>query len=352
MFPLRYLTQSIYLSFASAASAQTAPYCIISQYVDLGYSGKGIGEYQFFDTYAEEWDTSACETTGNVNEDGTIDERSCKKMDCHMPGSKTWQLMGYFKEVEYTEWFEQLFKHEGYCVWQENEYDFMYENYGAWPEGCAATEVSLSDGTYLYYDTKALPNATMTYGLYTDARCSVDYTGDEVTLEELLNGGDGEGLSFDELEYWNNAMEIYRVCQPCRAYALNEYGGENRKKRRQLEDDPNNGLFQCDDAAGYTNVNQCMKFRSKTDMAYASLNEVMEMAQQGGITSLTVDGLTYGEYRAGFDVAEEQPNWNILWIGIAVLTVGLANLIGALVWLRTKCRRKPAHLNEPLITAL
>lgn len=269
-----------------------------------------------------------------------------------MPDSKTWQLMGYFKEVEYTEWFEQLFKHEGYCVWQENEYDFMYENYGAWPEGCAATEVSLSDGTYLYYDTKALPNATMTYGLYTDARCSVDYTGDEVTLEELLNGGDGEGLSFDELEYWNNAMEIYRVCQPCRAYALNEYGGENRKKRRQLEDDPNNGLFQCDDAAGYTNVNQCMKFRSKTDMAYASLNEVMEMAQQGGITSLTLDGLTYGEYRAGFDAVEEQPNWNILWIGIAVLTVGLANLIGALVWIRTKCRRKPAHLNEPLITAL
>ena len=268
-----------------------------------------------------------------------------------MPDTQNWQLLGYFKEVEYTEWFEQLFKHEGYCVWQENEYDFMYENYNAWPEGCSETEVTLSDGTALYFDTKAEANATMTYGLYTDARCSVDYTGDEVTLEQLLKNGDGEGLSWENLQYWNDAMEIYRVCQPCRAYALNSYGGD-RKKQRQLEDDPNNGLFQCDDAAGYTNVNQCMKFASKTDMRYASLNEVMEAAQQGGITSVTVAGRTYGAYREGVDLEAEEPNWNLLWIGCAVLGVGLANLIGAMVWIRTKCRRQPADLREPLITEL
>jgi hypothetical protein len=245
--------------------------------VDLNYQGLGIGEYQFWDTYTQEWDTKACETFGNGvtrnEEDGTVtvDESACKKMDCHLPDQKNWQLLGYYKELEYTEWFEQLFKHEGYCVWQADEYEFMYNNYGAWPEGCTETEYYLSDGTALYYDTKALANATMAYGLYTDARCSQDYMGDEVTVEEVLYNGDDNGdlLSPEYLEYWNDAMEIYRVCQPCRAYALNEgYGGENRKhKKRQLdEDDPNGGYFQCDDAAGYTNVNQCMKFATKTDM--------------------------------------------------------------------------------------
>jgi len=276
-------------------------------------------------------------------------------MDCHMPNSQTWQLLGYFKEIEYTEWFEQLFKHEGYCVWQENEYDFMYENYDAWPEGCEETELYLSDGTALYYDTKAEPNATMTYGLYTDARCSVDYTGDEYNVEELLANDDGDGLSWSNLQYWNKAMEIYRVCQPCRSYALNQnYGGErreNRQRSRQLEDDPNNGLFQCDDAAGYTNVNQCMKFRSKTDMRYASLNEVMEAVQQGGVTSVTIDGQTYGAYKAG-QSAEPEPDWNILWIGCAVLAVGVGSLIGSLVWMKSRCRRQPTSLREPLISDL
>lgn len=235
------------------------------QYVDLDYEGKGIGNYQFYDTYANEWDTSACEATGNgyQDEEGNfvVDEASCQKMDCHLSNTH-WSLLGYFKEAEYTEWFEQLFKHEGYCVWQGDEYEFMYENYGAWPEGCDATETYLSDGTLLYTDTKATANGTMGYGLYTDARCSVDYTGDEVTPESVF-GGDGDGgdyLSTEDLEYWNEAMEIYRVCQPCRAYSLNN-GGNNkdrrrRKGRRQLDEEPNNGAFDCDDAAGYTNVNQ------------------------------------------------------------------------------------------------
>ena len=93
------------------------------QYVDLDYSGLGIGEYQFFDTYAQEWDTSACEAVGNgvtieVDEETgeetkTVNRSQCKRMDCHLPSGSAanggnWQLMGYFKEVEYTEWFEQL----------------------------------------------------------------------------------------------------------------------------------------------------------------------------------------------------------------------------------------------------
>lgn len=344
-------------------------YLLWAAYVDLGYTGKGIGEYQFWDTYSEEWDTSACEAVGNIEEDGTVDPSTCKKMDCHMPDTETWQLMGYFKEPEYTEWFEQLFKHEGYCVWQGDEYEFMYGNYDAWPEGCSETEYYLSDGTLLYYDTKAEANATMTYGLYTDARCSVDYVGEEVTMEDVLMKGDHGGddlLSLQYLQYWNEAMEIYRVCQPCRAYALHDgYGGERRRRQladpnykppqgRKLEDnDPNNGLFQCDDAAGYTNVNQCMKFRTKTDMYYATTDEVMEAAFQGGITTLTVGSRVYGEYRAGHDVVAEEPDWMMLYIGCAVLAFGSMSLLTVYLMSRTRCRTvRNKSLKKPLITDL
>jgi hypothetical protein len=286
-----------------------------------------------------------------------------------MPDTETWELMGYFKEPEYTEWFEQLFKHEGYCVWQGDEYEFMYENYNAWPEGCEETEYYLGDGTALYYDTKAEANGTMTYGLYTDARCSVDYVGDEVTMEQVLFGGGEHGggdelLSAQYLKYWNEAMEIYRVCQPCRAYALHEgYGGERRRrqlaeqggqKKRRLEDnDPNNGLFQCDDAAGYTNVNQCMKFRSKTDMYYATADEIMEAAFQGGVTTLSIGSRVYGEYRAGHDVVAEEPDWMMLYIGCAVFAFGMMSLLTVYLMSRTSCRRiRNKSLKKPLITDL
>jgi len=340
-------------------------YLLWAAYVDLGYSGKGIGEYQFWDTYAESWDSSACSTVGNTNDDGSIDPVSCKKMDCHMPETDTWQLMGYFKEPEYTEWFEQLFKHEGYCVWQGDEYEFMYENYGAWPEGCQETERYLSDGTALYYDTKAEANATMTYGLYTDARCSQDYEGEEVTMQQLLQGDGGDDLlSMEYLDYWNEAMEIYRVCQPCRAYALNNgYGGNNRRQlkekfagqyadnKRKLEDnDPNNGLFQCDDAAGYTNVNQCMKFASKTDMYYCPLEEVMEAAFQGGVTTVTIDGRSYGEYRAGHVLEAEEPDWMLLWISLGALCFGLAALTTSIYFTRDRSAQR--SLKQPLIAGL
>lgn len=338
-------------------------YLLWAAYVDLGYTGQGIAEYQFWDTYAEQWDASACEKVGNVNEDGTINPNTCKRMDCHHPNSNTWTLMGYFKEPEYTEWFEQLFKHEGYCVWQENEYDFMYENYGAWPEGCSETETYLSDGTLLYYDTKATANATMTYGLYTDAKCSKDYEGEEYTMEQLLQAEGGDDLlTLEYLDYWNDAMEIYRVCQPCRAYALNQgYGGNGRRQlkkkfadkyaenKRRLEDnDPNNGNWQCDDAAGYTNVNQCMKFRTKTDMYYATTEEVMEASFQGGVTTVTMDGRTYGEYRAGASVEEQEPDWPLLWGSIAFMIFGFGALGISYYYTRDKENSRKS-LKQPLM---
>jgi hypothetical protein len=348
------------------------PYALHTQYIDLSYSGLGIGEYQFFDTYSKTWDTSACETIGNgvsttvdeeTGEETTrVDASTCKKMDCHLQSNTNWQLLGYFKEVDYTDWFEQLFKHEGYCVWQKNEYNMMYTNYAAWPQGCTATETTLSDGTLLYYDTKAIANANMTYGLFTDAKCSMDYHGDEVTMESVLleseDSHDDSGLlSLEYLDQWNEAMEIYKVCQPCRAYSLKNNNKNNNNQNNNDDDyDPNNGLFQCSDAAGYTNVNQCMKFRTKTYMSHATLEEVMEAAQQGGITSISVHGRTYGTSDMASSMAlqgaGDLPDWTFLYTGAAVLAFGLSMLMAAMIWTKKSCCKSGgsiASLNEPLM---
>jgi hypothetical protein len=214
-------------------------YLLWAAYIDLDYQGGGIGEYQFFDTTTNQWDTSACEATGL--------ER-CAKMDCHLPETK-FQLLGFYKQEEFSEWFEQLFKHQGYCIWNDQDiFELMYGNYDSWPDECTETEVYLADGTTaLYYDLKPVADGNMTIGLYTDARCTSEYTIDTVLGNENGNKDDGMMLG-DYANMWNEAMSIYKVCQPCRAYNLQ---GENQEHRRRLEEEPS-GLFQCNDKAGYT----------------------------------------------------------------------------------------------------
>ena len=94
-----------------------------------------------------------------------------------------------------------------------------------------------------------------------------------------------------------------------------------------------------------------MKFRTKTDMEYATLEQVMEAAQQGGVTSVSVQGRTYGSYMAGTNAAEDEPNWGLLWSGVGVLCFGFATLVAALMWTKTRCRAgsNSASLKEPLI---
>lgn len=215
------------------------------QYIDLDYEGGGIGEYQYYDTAKGAWDENACDTNGNGR---------CAYMDCHLSDTN-WSLMGFFKEPEYTEFFEQLFKHQGYCLWEnyadDTPYDFMYENYDSWPEDCTSTGTYSELNELLYYELMPQENGNMTVGLYTDYRCRYEYTGGQYSAKNLLQNS---GLITGDYEdYWNDAMGVYKICQPCRAYNLYADG---RRKKRGLEDDwshsDNSGYFACNDAAGYT----------------------------------------------------------------------------------------------------
>ena len=55
-------------------------------------------------------------------------------MDCHERSSSThWKLVGVLKETEgMYDFTEQLFKHEGYCVWGDDDggkHSFNYCSY-------------------------------------------------------------------------------------------------------------------------------------------------------------------------------------------------------------------------------
>ena len=123
-----------------------------TQYVDLDYEGGGIGEYQYWDRDTQSYNDTACyyaeDGSGsgdNNNGDDAADDQyarsksRCAKMDCHEPDTN-WSVLGFFKHRNYDDWMEQLFKHEGMCVWNDEEYAFMKNARKAWPK-----DVSIRD---------------------------------------------------------------------------------------------------------------------------------------------------------------------------------------------------------------
>ena len=288
----------------------------LSQYVDESYEGGGIGEYAYYDPYSQAWDYSACETHGNGR---------CAPMDCHENNSTTWTLMGVFKEASYfgnDAFFEQLFKHEGVCLWNDDDlYEFMSEaREERWTQGCVSTGIkgdayyfdsSSNSDNYIYLDLKPTWNGNMTYGLYTDATCKTEYEGLDVDVNYVSAS---MGLLYgDYLQQWNDALEVYKVCQPCRAYNIkNTYtnwaksssgsyyyaaADDDGQSSDGDADDPNEGYFQCDDDAGYTNVNQCMKFRSHAELEVATWEDLVTATNQGGILEVNVGGTIFGSAR-------------------------------------------------------
>lgn len=232
------------------------------QYVDLGYEGGGIGEYQYFNITNNGWDQTACDYSGSSR---------CAKMDCHLENTH-FSLLGFFKHKSYDDWFEQLFKHEGICVWNDQEYAFMKNAREAWPQGCIDSYTATDDGTEIYYDIKPVQGGAIEVGLYTDTRCIKEYqstgSSDPITVENILGNffleheGSGSGdynYDFsndsleDSMERWESAFAKFRICQPCVAYDL-----ENVDGTKFYDDDGGNSgdAFDCYDDADYTNVNQ------------------------------------------------------------------------------------------------
>jgi hypothetical protein len=289
------------------------------QYVDTDYQGGGIGEYQYWNRDTNAWDDTACnyvssnnnnnKNNNNKNNNNKNNNKNknnnnsgqsrCAKMDCHQPDTH-WKLLGFFKHRSYDDWMEQLFKHEAMCIWSDDEYSFMKNARKAWPQGCTTSQTTTLTGQPIYYDLKPTRGGGITLGLYTDTKCVEEYHswgwGDPVTVENVVgnilagNGGshdsrdnnknnnnDGSEYTFEQsLAIWDQSFDDFKMCQPCVAHDLNNYGynadddasrGSSYGTYRYGYDDDyawwywgyyqSKGYdFDCYDDAGYTNVNQ------------------------------------------------------------------------------------------------
>lgn len=212
-------------------------------------------------------------------------------MDCHEEDT-TFSLLGFFKHRNYDDWMEQLFKHEGKCVWTDEQYAFMKNARKVWPQGCVDSGSTTEGGDALYYDIKPMSEGRIGVALYLDSQCLVEYSSDTDTVEAFLgnffaNGGgshdsgDGGNYDFsgdslsDSMDRWNDGFDVWQTCHPCVAYDIENtdgtkytyddyyyyngqyyYYGGNRERDLGGEYSAQGEVFECYDEAGYTNVNQ------------------------------------------------------------------------------------------------
>lgn len=326
-------------------------------YVDPRYRGGSIGEYQYYDWYTDIWNKTSCQT------------KRCARMDCHEPRTH-FKLVGVFKETDgLYDFAEQLFKHQGYCVWQNqwqstDGYDNMQSYLENWISGCITLYLPDDDGNTLYLATKPGGEGNMTYGIYSDEYCIQEsgtttfadyvvmyyynYYGRTDEGEEAASGWESR------FNTWNKYLNSFKVCQPCRAYDLAGYtssNGNDKERKRFLEENDGAGEneqwgYDCNDAAGYLNCNQCYKFETKTEMEPAYKEDIQRASKQGTILRIKVNGTFYGQ--GGFHASDEGV-WNdpiLVAFGVSLL-VGFLYLTFAYLS-KIILRKKPKMLREPL----
>jgi len=330
-------------------------------YNDEKYTGNSIGEYSFFDRSKDSWDSSTCRPKWNPF-------KRCQRLNCHEAGTH-FKLVGVFKETEgMYDFTEQLFKHQGYCLWdgdkeedesgdsgsQDNDdydqttsdYNFMQNLQANWIYECTELNYYDEDGNALYVDTKPQPGGTMTYGVYTDASCSTESTltwADVVS--KINNNGDNEYITTDSIDRWNDLLSDYKICQPCRAYnRVRTWDGSHDSDDSGSDDeedgDDGEGAkerwgFNCYDDAGYQNCNQCYKFETQTNMQLASTEDLELATAQGTILAVTVDGERYGKsyYHAPGHTKHVIINILIALVSAAAV-IGLAYFYYIKIWKR------------------
>lgn len=281
------------------------------------------------------------------------------------------KVLGYYKQPYVTDFFEQLFQHQGSCTWSDASYNFMENNREFWPEECTESVVTDENGSAVYYDIKPLPEGKMVIGLYSDAACSKTYTG-SLTVEEAVqandnNNGDDDGngnndanagypaVGSDEwFDEWNNALSTYKTCQPCKVSSLSNMAKgrrledqqdqadqEDQQEDAQNEDGGQNddgGMFGCQDAAGYQGANQCAMFALNTDIRLASFRDVRLATLQGNIVP------AYGAGVTSSSAQKWRRSWGFFTFSTIVFLIGLFMFCCCV-----KVKRRTSSAKEPLL---
>ena len=132
------------------------------------------------------------------------------------------------------------------------------------------------------------------------------------------------------IETWNEYMSQFKICQPCKAYNLQsdkqDQNKHKRRGRRKLENDGDGSetaRYNCNDEAGYTNVNQCYKFETKTKMTIAVAEDLQMASELGTILRIKAYGRWYGE--GGYS-SEPEIDVLLMYITVAALATSIVAL--------------------------
>jgi hypothetical protein len=132
------------------------------------------------------------------------------------------------------------------------------------------------------------------------------------------------------IETWNEYMSQFKICQPCKAYNLQsdkqDQNKHKRRGRRKLENEGDGSAtarYNCYDEAGYTNVNQCYKFETKTKMTIAVAEDLQMASELGTILRIKAYGRWYGE--GGYS-SEPEIDVLLMYITVAALATSIVAL--------------------------
>ena len=159
--------------FVDCDGVTSGGYCtrklLWAAYLDRRYEGNGIEEYQFYDLATDAWDDSTCYANGGRSSS----KARCAPMDCHAPNTDM-ELVGVFKETDgMYDWTEQLFKHEGMCIWNDDDaYETMETWMGKWPTSCTQLGVTDGRGQTIYMAIEPVAEGNMTVAIYADGGCT------------------------------------------------------------------------------------------------------------------------------------------------------------------------------------
>jgi hypothetical protein len=153
---------------------------------------------------------------------------------------------------------------------------------------------------------------------------------------------------------WNEYMSNFKTCQPCKAYNLiwdQQKQNKHERRGRVLGNNDGDGeeqaRYNCYDEAGYTNVNQCYKFQTKTSLAIAEPEDLEIASEQGSILWIKAYGKVYGE---GGYVSEPDYDMQAIYISVAALSTFVVALCACCIGMC--CRRARRCKIESMTTSL
>ena len=289
-------------------------YALWAAYVDEGYEGNGMNEYQHYDLKSKKYDTSSC---------GSSNSR-CVRMDCHESSSSNnsnnFKLLGLYKDLQVNTFIENIINYQGDCIWNDNEYEFMKDtvnnnNNGNsnnnnddtsstvyWPPTkCTAYRVDDNDddndnddgsslSLYVYYNAVPMKNGNLGVGLFEDSSCLIPYNNDNdeddeddgtttITVEDIFTASSTSSSSSqsftEQLQTWNSAMDAFKVCQPCIAYDTRILPSNSGTTDDGNDDDDD--TFTCRNNLNSDEpINQCQLFVEESDtMEIATYRDIL-----------------------------------------------------------------------------